>query len=151
MAKDKINDVNKAGKDIKNTFSEIGNLINELNSSLEKTLSLTKGVSDNLSQSGDLTKEFMDSEANVKNLKENVANLDNDKLKKLQNALKTGKDLRFRPEFRNWKAKLLIRYDADRVTVEQVANLLNHGGQTVGVGEWRPEKNGTFGMFQVVE
>ncbi len=63
--------------------------------------------------------------------------------------VKTGKDLRFRPEFRNWKAKLLVRYDADRVTVEQVANLLNHGGQTVGVGEWRPEKNGTFGMFQV--
>tara|TARA_Y100000296_G_scaffold62819_1_gene73044 strand:- start:205 stop:798 length:594 start_codon:yes stop_codon:yes gene_type:complete len=63
--------------------------------------------------------------------------------------VKTGKDLRFRPEFRKWKAKLLVRYDADRVTVEQVANLLNHGGQTVGVGEWRPEKNGTFGMFQV--
>ena len=63
--------------------------------------------------------------------------------------VKTGKDLRFRPEFRNWKAKLLVRYDADRVTVEHVANLLNHGGQTVGVGEWRPEKNGTFGMFQV--
>ena len=65
--------------------------------------------------------------------------------------VKTGKDLRFRPEFRNWKAKLLVRYDADRVTVEQVANLLNYGGQTVGVGEWRPEKNGTFGMFQVGE
>ena len=65
--------------------------------------------------------------------------------------VKTGKDLRFRPEFKNWKAKLLVRYDADRVTVEQVANLLNYGGQTVGVGEWRPEKNGTFGMFQVGE
>ena len=65
--------------------------------------------------------------------------------------VKTGKDLRFRPEFKNWKAKLLVRYDADRVTVEQVANLLNYGGQTVGIGEWRPEKNGTFGMFQVGE
>ena len=59
------------------------------------------------------------------------------------------KDLRFRPEFRNWKAELLVKFDADRVTVEQIANLLNHGGQTVGVGEWRPEKNGTFGTFQV--
>ena len=43
--------------------------------------------------------------------------------------VKTGKDLRFRPEFKNWKAKLLVRYDADRVTIEQVANLLNYGGQ----------------------
>ena len=59
------------------------------------------------------------------------------------------KDLRFRPEFRDWKAELLVKFDADRVTVEQIANLLNHGGQTVGVGEWRPEKNGTFGTFQV--
>tara|TARA_Y100001970_G_C14237383_1_gene862669 strand:+ start:1119 stop:1715 length:597 start_codon:yes stop_codon:yes gene_type:complete len=63
--------------------------------------------------------------------------------------VKTGKDLRFRPEFKDWKADLLVSYDADRITIEQIANLLNHGGQTVGVGEWRPEKNGTFGMFQV--
>ena len=63
--------------------------------------------------------------------------------------VKTGKDLRFRPEFRNWSAELLVKYDADRVTIEQIANLLNHGGQTVGVGEWRPERNGTFGMFTV--
>lgn len=65
--------------------------------------------------------------------------------------VKTGKDLRFRPEFRNWKANLLIRYDADRISTTQVANLLNYGGQTVGVGEWRPERNGTFGMFKVGE
>jgi hypothetical protein len=63
--------------------------------------------------------------------------------------VKTGKDLRFRPEFKNWKAELLVKFDADRITIEQIANLLNHGGQTVGVGEWRPEKNGTFGTFEV--
>ena len=89
----KINDVDKAGKDIKNTFSEIGNLIGELNSSLEKTLSLTKGVSDNLSQSNDLTKEFMESEENLKGLKQTLAGLDEDKQKKLEEALKTGKGL----------------------------------------------------------
>ena len=63
--------------------------------------------------------------------------------------VKTGKDLRFRPEFRNWKAELLVKFDADRITIAQIANLLNHGGQTVGVGEGRPEKNGTFGTFEV--
>jgi hypothetical protein len=63
--------------------------------------------------------------------------------------VKTGKDLRFRPEFRDWSANLDIRFDADRITIDQIANLLNHGGQTVGVGEWRPEKNGTFGTFHV--
>ena len=89
----KINDVDKAGKDIKNTFSEIGNLINELNSSLEKTFSLTKGVSDNLSQSNDLTREFMESEENLKGLKETLAGLDEDKQKRLEEAMKTGKGL----------------------------------------------------------
>ena len=93
MAKEKINDVNKAGKDIKNTFSEIGNLINELNGSLEKTFSLTKGVSNNLSQSNDLSKEFMDSETNLKGLKETLAGLDEDKQKRLADAMKTGKGL----------------------------------------------------------
>lgn len=93
MAKGKINDVDKASKDIKNTFAEIGNLINELNNNLSSTSSLTKGVADNLSQSTDLSKEFMDSEVNVKNLKEKVAALDDDKLKKLQESLKTGKGL----------------------------------------------------------
>jgi hypothetical protein len=93
MAKEKINDVNKAGKDIKNTFSEIGNLINELNKSLGKTSSLTKKVTNNLSESTDLSKEFMDSEANQLNLKNKVDKLDTDKLKKLQAALKTGKGL----------------------------------------------------------
>ena len=93
MAKGKINDVNKTGKDIKNTFSEIGNLINELNGSLEKTFSLTKGVSDNLSQSNDLSKEFMDSETNLKGLKETLAGLDEDKQKRLADAMKTGKGL----------------------------------------------------------
>ena len=67
--KDKnINNVNEASKAIKDTFSEIGSLINELNASLGKTSTLTQEVGDNLSQSTDLSKEFMDSEANIKNL-----------------------------------------------------------------------------------
>jgi hypothetical protein len=65
----KINDVDKAGKDIKNTFSEIGNLINEF------------------------TREFMESEENLKGLKETLAGLDEDKQKRLEEAMKTGKGL----------------------------------------------------------
>ena len=92
--KDKnINNVNESSKAIKDTFAEIGSLINELNASLGKTSTLTQDVGDNLSQSVDLSKEFMDSEVNVKNLKSKVASLDNDKLQKLQKALKTGKGL----------------------------------------------------------
>jgi hypothetical protein len=56
-------------------------------------------------------------------------------------------DVRFRPSFQGWKARLIIQF-ADTLTVQTVVDLLNRAGQ-VGVGEWRPEKNGTFGTFRV--
>lgn len=56
-------------------------------------------------------------------------------------------DVRFRPSFQGWKARLIIQF-ADTLSVQTVVDLLNRAGQ-VGVGEWRPEKNGTFGTFKV--
>ena len=58
--KDKnINNVNESSKAIKDTFAEIGSLINELNASLGKTSTLTQDVGDNLSQSVDLSKKLV--------------------------------------------------------------------------------------------
>lgn len=56
-------------------------------------------------------------------------------------------DVRFRPAFGNWKARLVIQY-ADTLATQTVVDLLHRAGK-VGVGEWRPEKNGTFGTFRV--
>lgn len=61
-----------------------------------------------------------------------------------------GTDLRYRPEFRDWKAYLSIRYNADNISDQQLVDLLGLAGFSVGVGEWRPEKSGQFGMFEVV-
>lgn len=58
-------------------------------------------------------------------------------------------DLRYRGEFSKWSVKLTIRYNARAITAEQIVGLLNTAGFHVGVGEWRPEKRGTFGMFHV--
>lgn len=58
-------------------------------------------------------------------------------------------DLRYRPEFREWKCVLMIRYNHRVLTDEQIINLFNIAGFGVGVGEWRPEKNGQFGLFHV--
>jgi hypothetical protein len=58
-------------------------------------------------------------------------------------------DVRFRPEFRQWSAILPIKYNADKISIEQIVNLFNLAGFGVGVGEWRPEKDGQFGMFHV--
>lgn len=58
-------------------------------------------------------------------------------------------DLRYRPEFVDWSTVLTITYNKNAVTPEQIINILNIGGFSNGVGEWRPEKDGQFGMFHV--
>lgn len=60
-------------------------------------------------------------------------------------------DLRYRPMFTDWYMDLTIEYTrGGPVTAEQILNLINMGGFTCGIGEWRPEKDGSFGMFEVV-
>lgn len=56
-------------------------------------------------------------------------------------------DIRFRPQFEGWKARLIIEY-SEKVDVQYVVDLLNRAG-SVGVMEWRPEKDGCHGTFKV--
>jgi hypothetical protein len=56
-------------------------------------------------------------------------------------------DLRYRGEFKNWKTKLRIRYNASAISAEQIVNLFQTAGFAIGVGEWRPQKDGSYGMF----
>ena len=59
-------------------------------------------------------------------------------------------DIRFRGEFRNWHADLTISYNKNgQHTLEQIINIINAGGYVCGVGEWRPERDGQYGMFHV--
>jgi len=58
-------------------------------------------------------------------------------------------DIRYRGEFRDWKAYLSIRFNQRAISPEQIVNLFNVAGFGVGVGEWRPEKDGSYGMFHV--
>jgi len=58
-------------------------------------------------------------------------------------------DLRYRGEFADWHAKLLVRFNANVLSEAQILNIINVAGFAVGVGEWRPEKDGMNGMFHV--
>lgn len=58
-------------------------------------------------------------------------------------------DVRYRAEFKTWKAQLLIRYNKGSISKAQIINLVNLAGFSVGVGEWRPERNGAMGTFEV--
>lgn len=60
-----------------------------------------------------------------------------------------GTDLRYRPEFREWSTVLRITYVTSALTRTSVLSLVDAGGMGVGVGEWRPERNGDFGTYRV--
>lgn len=56
-------------------------------------------------------------------------------------------DIRYRAEFWPWHATLKISYNTRALSLEQIMNLLNTAGFGVGVGEWRPERDGQYGRF----
>jgi hypothetical protein len=58
-------------------------------------------------------------------------------------------DLRYRAEFFPWHARVLVRFNANVLSGEQILNVLNTAGFGVGIGEWRPEKDGQYGLFHV--
>ena len=59
-------------------------------------------------------------------------------------------DIRYRPEYNNWRTTVRLKYNANGdFSLENLINIINAGGTICGVGEWRPERDGRFGMFHV--
>lgn len=58
-------------------------------------------------------------------------------------------DIRYRPEFPAWSVELMVRVNTRSITLEQLIHLFNQAGFSAGVGEWRPERDGQYGMFHV--
>jgi hypothetical protein len=62
-----------------------------------------------------------------------------------------GADLRYRAEFSEWATAVDVTYVTSALTRASVLSLIDAGGMGVGVGEWRPEKDGDFGTFRIDE
>ena len=58
-------------------------------------------------------------------------------------------DLRYRGEFDPWSVLLKVKFNSAVLSAAQVVNLFETAGFAVGVGDWRPERNGHFGRFHV--
>lgn len=60
-----------------------------------------------------------------------------------------GRVMRHRPRFDSWGAKFHILLDDDQLDAETAYQLLSEAGRSVGIGDFRPEKRGPFGTFQI--
>jgi hypothetical protein len=61
-------------------------------------------------------------------------------------------DIRTRAISPKWASVITISYVRPLVTERAIVNLLSTGGQSAGVGDWRPQKGkGTFGQFRLVQ
>ena len=58
-------------------------------------------------------------------------------------------DIRYRAEYREWSAVLRVEYVPSVIDLGSVVALVDAGG-TNGVGEWRPEKSGSYGTYEVM-
>lgn len=58
-------------------------------------------------------------------------------------------DIRYRGQFDPWSVEIPIRFNAGVLSAEQIIHLFNIAGFGIGVGEWRPQRDGMFGLFHV--
>lgn len=62
-------------------------------------------------------------------------------------------DLRYRPEFHDWKCTIIVEYLATVISAEMVCNLLSIAGKCCGLGELRPMSTsgpgGNNGLFEI--
>jgi len=60
-----------------------------------------------------------------------------------------GRVMRYRPVFNDWELEFHIVFE-DEIPADVVKECLEIAGKYVGIGDWRPQKKGKFGKFQVV-
>jgi hypothetical protein len=58
-------------------------------------------------------------------------------------------DLRYRPEFVKWSCLITLEVDSELLQRDDVLALVDRAGFGVGICEWRPEKGGEFGRFEI--
>jgi hypothetical protein len=57
----------------------------------------------------------------------------------------------YRAQFTEWAMDVPLIINGAFITPDQTVNLLRLAGFSVGIGDWRIEKKGTFGQFEVAE
>jgi len=56
-----------------------------------------------------------------------------------------------RPMLKKWKLTFHVVFDDSEIQPSIMKELFDIAGRIVGIGDWRPQKKGPYGKFQVVE
>lgn len=62
-------------------------------------------------------------------------------------AVQSSRVMRTRPVFDEWAVHLIAEFDSSELDPERFAEFVVKAGRMVGLGDWRPEKNGQYGRF----
>jgi hypothetical protein len=62
-----------------------------------------------------------------------------------------GRVMRHRPRLNKWAMEFTIEVDEDMIDASTIHQLISEGGAKIGLGDYRPERGGPFGRFQVVQ
>lgn len=59
-------------------------------------------------------------------------------------------DLRYRPVFEEWYCDMILEYnESGSMKLNDILSCINAGGYCCGIGEWRPERDGSFGRYHI--
>lgn len=61
-----------------------------------------------------------------------------------------GSVMRHRARIEKWSARLTLRVNENVLPADMIRQLLVEGGAQIGIGDFRPEKGGPFGTFDLV-
>lgn len=61
-----------------------------------------------------------------------------------------GRNMLHRPILKDWELDFEVIFDEEQIEIPVIKELFDIAGKIVGIGDWRPEKKGRFGKFQVI-
>lgn len=67
------------------------------------------------------------------------------------NPMTKGRMMVIRPMMERWKLAFSVKFNEEDIPTDVMKNILDFGGQYVGIGDWRPEKKGKYGKFMVTK
>lgn len=70
---------------------------------------------------------------------------------KIGSGLNKTASLAYRAQFTVWAFRVSGKFNADAITIEQLAFLISEAGMACGLGEWRNERKGMFGAFHAAD